>query len=442
MQAESSSLVPPRDRYNLVYIILVMLGVGTVLPWNTFLNAHDYYVNYKLLDTSSVDMKVYRSNFDSFIGLFAAGANLIIQVVNIFYDSEASSLKKRIMLSIGVEMLVILITLILVIVDTTTWPIAFFYVTMVTVAILNMAAGFYQNSSMAVGANLPMKYTNAIVIGMNASGTALALTMIVSLIISSDMKIVSLVYFGSAFVFLIIVWVLYAYLFRNKFYIYHNPQLMTSIPPIAPSSSERLGIFDSLKSEAVLAQSAINPTASKASLRRIFSVFKVCWMQCLNVFLVFWLSLSIFPVIQVSVFSLNGIISPKFFSPVTCFLTFNTTALLGNLLVDWIPRVSPKRLWVPVFLRLLLIPLFLLCNFQPKGRTWPVYIKNDWIYWFLSCLLGTSSGYLSSLGLMYCPHSVSEEDSQVAGMLGGLSLITGIFGGICTSFLWPIIVKL
>jgi equilibrative nucleoside transporter 1/2/3 len=437
---QSGRLVPPEDRYNIVYSILVMLGVGTVLPWNTFLNANDYYVNYKLSDTPTVDMSPYRSNFASFIGMFAAGANLIIQVVNIFYDSGASFLRKRIMLSIGVEMSVILFTLVMVVVDTTTWPITFFYVTMVTVAVLNMAAGFYQNSAMAVSANLPMKYTNAIVIGMNTSGTALALTMIISLLISSDMKIVSLVYFASAFVFLIIVLVLYAYLFRNEFYIYHNPQLLTK----NKNSEDRLGIFDSLKSETVLTQSTLTSSnsSSKADLRRIFKVFQKCWPQCLNIFLTFWLSLSIFPVIQVMVAPLDSIMPIVFFAPVTCFLTFNTTALFGNLLVEWIPRVPPNRLWIPVTLRILLIPLFLFCNFQPlTGRSWSVWIQSDWIYWMLACLLGTSSGYLSSLGLMYAPHSVVEEDSQVAGMLGGLSLITGIFGGICTSFIWPIIVR-
>lgn len=422
-----------------------MLGVGIVLPWNTFLNANDYF-EYKL-SSNATDLSSYRSNFTSFIGLFAAGANLMIQIVNIFYGSSASSLRKRIMIAIVVELVIILLTTILVVVDTSSWSIAFFYVTLTTVAMLNIAGGVFQNSAMAVGANLPMKYTNAIVIGMNVSGTVLALSFIVSLVISSDIKIVSVVFFSSAFVFLVIVLVLYNYLYNNAFYIYHNPQLMTSlspgdIPSAIDSGNNTMGIFDSLKSEAIISQSTVAVTSSKVNLKRIERVFRKCWIQCLNIFLTFWLSLSIFPVVQVRVIPLNGIMPDNFFAPVTCFLTFNTTALLGNILVDYIPKVSPKHLWIPVTLRIILLPVFLMCNFQPgTGRSWAVLIKNDWIYWFLACFMGSSSGYLSSLGLMYAPRSVGEEDCQVAGMLGGLSLITGIFSGMCSSFLWPVLVR-
>ena len=448
MDIDNGSLVPPKDRYNIVYAVLVMLGVGIVLPWNTFLNANDYFVKYKLIDSDSTDLSSYRSNFTSFIGLFAGGANLVIQIVNIFYGSSASSLRKRIMIAIAIELVIILFTTILVVVDTSSWSIAFFYVTLTTVAMLNMAGGVYQNSAMAVAANLPMKYTNAIVIGMNASGTVLALSFIISLVISSDIKIVSVVFFSSAFVFLGIVLVLYNYLYNNAFYIYYNPQLMDSfspsdIPSAIGSGNNTLEIFDSLKSETIMSQStAVVVTSSKVNLKRILGVFRKCWIQCLNIFLTFWLSLAVFPVIQVQVIPLNGIMPDNFFAAVTCFLTFNTTALLGNILVDYIPKVSPKYLWIPVTLRIILLPVFLLCNFQPlTGRSWTVLIKNDWIYWFLSCLMGTSSGYLSSLGLMYAPRSVGEEDCQVAGMLGGLSLITGIFGGMLSSFLWPVLVR-
>lgn len=56
-------------------------------------------------------------------------------------------------------------------------------------------------------------------------------------------------------------------------------------------------------------------------------------------------------------------------------------------------------------MRLALIPLFLYCNYQPLGfiRSMPVLINNDYVFWFLGIILGLSSGYYSSVAMMYAP---------------------------------------
>lgn len=127
---------------------------------------------------------------------------------------------------------------------------------------------------------------------------------------------------------------------------------------------------------------------------------------------------------------------------------------------------QPKKeyLFLPVILRILLIPLFLVCNYQPLNieRILPIYIKNDWIYWAIGTLLGFSSGYLrydrpislvswavvhlflvhfSSLGMMYAPQTVEPQYAQTAGMFAAAMLITGIFTGISSSVVYPTIVS-
>jgi equilibrative nucleoside transporter 1/2/3 len=67
-----------------------------------------------------------------------------------------------------VQAAVLIVTIVLALVDSSSWPVAFFYITMVCVVILNMAAGTYQNLSWATAAKLPMKYTNAVMIGCNS----------------------------------------------------------------------------------------------------------------------------------------------------------------------------------------------------------------------------------------------------------------------------------
>lgn len=57
--------------------------------------------------------------------------------------------------------------------------------------------------------------------------------------------------------------------------------------------------------------------------------------------------------------------------------------LVQRLEYFWI-QPGPRFLWVPVLLRILFIPFFLLCNYQPLGvnRAMGVYIANDWAYWY------------------------------------------------------------
>ena len=74
-------------------------------------------------------------------------------------------------------------------------------------------------------------------------------------------------------------------------------------------------------------------------------------------------------------------------------------------------------------------------------RTLPVLIDNDWAYWIGGVFLGVTSGYYSSLAMMYCPGTVDPQHAATAGMFGAACIITGIFAGINFSLLMPILVK-
>lgn len=71
----------------------------------------------------------------------------------------------------------------------------------------------------------------------------------------------------------------------------------------------------------------------------------------------------------------------------------------------------------------------------------PIYIDNDWAYWAIAVLMGLSSGYLSSLGMMYAPQTVAPQYAVTAGMFAAAMLITGIFVGILTSMVFPHVVS-
>lgn len=78
---------------------------------------------------------------------------------------------------------------------------------------------------------------------------------------------------------------------------------------------------------------------------------------------------------------------------------------LHDILFFFSFQPSPRWLFVPILLRFLFIPFFLLCNYRPSGieRLWPVLIHWDWAYWVGGMLLGLTSGYFSSMAMMFCP---------------------------------------
>ena len=64
-----------------------------------------------------------------------------------------------------VEIIVLIVTIVLAMVETSSWPTPFFYLTIGCVVVLNMANGIYANTVFGLAARLPVKYTGAVVLG-------------------------------------------------------------------------------------------------------------------------------------------------------------------------------------------------------------------------------------------------------------------------------------
>uniref|UniRef100_A0A0R3TZV8 Nucleoside transporter n=1 Tax=Rodentolepis nana TaxID=102285 RepID=A0A0R3TZV8_RODNA len=103
-------------------------------------------------------------------------------------------------------------------------------------------------------------------------------------------------------------------------------------------------------------------------------------------------------------------IAESWFVDITCFFFFNLFALLGCTVTNWIRFPGPRFLWIPVLLRLVFfVPFFLFSNYR-------------------SLVFAFTSGYFSSLGMMYAPISPPER-AGLAGLLASFFLILGVFSG-------------
>lgn len=375
---DAPSAKTPPDRCYAVYFVLCLHGMGILMPWNMFITVNSYFTDYKLNVTLPEGADEYRTNFLSYIGLASQIPSLIFTWLNLFVPI-GGDLTVRIVVSILIEVIVFINTIVLAMLDSSTWPVIFFWVTMASVVVLNMASGVYQNSVYGIAAKLPSNYTNAVIIGSNFSGVLVSLINIATMSVAPSIKTAAIYYFITALFVLLACFDTYFALPLMRFYRYHDKKS-------AKQSSPKTG----------------------ARLRTPYwRIFKGAFCQLLNVYMVFFVTLCLFPNIlaEVRPYDHNFQIPAKYFTPIMCFLTFNVFAMLGSILTFLVRKPGPQWLCVPVWLRLLLIPCFLFCNYLPTGRlrALPILIPHDWVFFALVVYLGLSGGYLSSLGMMYVP---------------------------------------
>ncbi|CAH0401667.1 unnamed protein product [Chilo suppressalis] len=417
LKGVAMDLAPPKDKWNIIYIILIIHGLGTLIAWNMFITAKDYFVKYKLVNAGE-----YAENYLSYVGWAAQVPNCVFNWMNIFVPLRGS-LTTRIVWSLILEVAIFVLTVILAMLDSSQWPGVFFWLTMASVFSLNALNAIFQNSVYGVAARLPPKYTGAVVLGSNVCGTIVVFMSWTSELFDSR-RTSAIYYFITGIFVLLLCFDTYFALPLNRFYRYH----------------------DTLQQRTLLvnpALAATNQTIGPARTRIPYgTLFAQAWVQLYNIFIVFFVSLAVFPAIHSDIEPIQeGFLGGKFVL-MTCYLTFNVTAMFGNVTANIWQFPSKKWLWVFTTLRILLIPFFLMCNYKPTIRTLPVWVTNDWVYWGVAALLGWSSGHGSSLGMMYVSSTVAPEHAATAGMIGAATLVTGIMSGLLFTRLGPALVTL
>ena len=84
---------------------------------------------------------------------------------NTFQLCFSDNLAPRIVWTMLLEILIMILTIVLAMVATSHWSSPFFYLTLASVILINMANGVYQNTVYGLAARLPVKYTGAVVLG-------------------------------------------------------------------------------------------------------------------------------------------------------------------------------------------------------------------------------------------------------------------------------------
>ncbi|CAI2358146.1 unnamed protein product [Caenorhabditis sp. 36 PRJEB53466] len=410
----------PKDKGNLVFLIILLNGIGTLMPWNMLITiSYDYFESYKMLANSTIDMETgkvsgtpttFSSNFQSFQTIASQVPNLLLNLLNIFIVVKGG-LASRITVGLSIVAVCVVTTMGFIYVDTNSWLTLFFVLTIVTIIVLNGANGVYQNSIFGLASELPFKYTNAVIIGNNLCGTFVTLLSMTTKAMTKNILDRSFAYFSIALVTLGLCLFSFLILQKQRFYQFYSTR-------------------------AARQRSKNEESSEGKGFATYVATFKEAFPQLVNVFLVFFVTLSIFPGVMMYIKdekkggTYDFPLPKNYFMDVTTFLQFNVFAFIGSIVAGKKQWPAPNRLWIPVYLRLLYIPFFAFCNYLPETRTLPVLFESTWLFVIVGATMSFGSGYFSGLAMMYSSQTVDASRAQVAGMMAGFFLISGIVSGL------------
>ncbi|KAB1270965.1 Equilibrative nucleoside transporter 3 [Camelus dromedarius] len=470
----------PKDRFHGAYIIFFSLGIGSLLPWNFFITAREYWIfklsncsgpatgeepkgsdilaepahglascstleaqvsslvlpldsgpGFQAVITSTASSLLCLQNyFESYLAVASTVPSVLCLVVNFLLVNRVP-IHVRVLASLTVMLAIFVVMTVLVKVDTSSWTHSFFAVTIICMAILSGTSIIFSSSVFGMTGSFPMRNSQALISGGAMGGTVSAVASLLDLAASSDVTDSALAFFLTADVFLALCVGLYLLLPRLEYARYY----MRPVWPAVFSGDEQMP-QDSANPPLVVPGSSDSPTPP---LRPILK--KTAGLGFCIIYLLFITSL-IFPAISTNIESLNkGSGSPwttKFFVPLTTFLLYNFADLCGRQITAWIQVPGPKSKVLPglVLLRTGLVPLFIFCNYQPRVHLQTVVFQSDVYPVLFTSLLGLSNGYLSTLALIYGPKIVPRELAEATGVVMTFYLCLGlVLGSACSTLL-------
>ena len=414
-------------RYKLAYIVFYLLGINTLIPWSFFITADDYWMykfrevhenstrNYSLNHAENLEKRTdLQASFTSYLSVASALPNTFFLIINAFI-SKRISLRLRMVGSQCIILVLFILTTALVKIDTDKWQDAFLIITLTTVALVNAASAIFGGSLMGIVGRFSPSYITAMSSGQALGGIFTAITEICSLWIGASPVLSGLVYFiiGDAVLFLSLI--AYIVLEKAAFFKYH---MLEKLP-------ENVETNFSITGEVTF------PQGTTVSYTRIV---KRIWHYGVSVFLVFFITLSVYPAVTVLVESQykgKGYAwSDIYFVPVVTYLIFSAGDYIGRILsgiLQW-PKNKPWQVMLLSLMRVIFVPALLFCNAQPRHHL-PVYIHNDLYYILITIAFAVTNGYLCNLTFILTPTVVESQEREIASAMMGAFLGLGLIAG-------------
>uniref|UniRef100_A0A673IK87 Solute carrier family 29 member 2 n=1 Tax=Sinocyclocheilus rhinocerous TaxID=307959 RepID=A0A673IK87_9TELE len=174
----------------LVAVIFFLLGMGTLLPWNFFITAMNYFTDRLKNGTNSTQPDTYM--FGNMSVLLAQLPLLLFTLLNSFLYQHIAE-KMRIAGSMVFILLLFILTAILVKVKMDQDH--FFSITMATIWFINMFGAVLQGGLFGLVGKLPPRFNSLFMSGQAVAGIFSGIAMLLSNIFETDSESAALGYF-------------------------------------------------------------------------------------------------------------------------------------------------------------------------------------------------------------------------------------------------------
>lgn len=397
----------PNDKYNFSYTVFYLLGMTTLLPWNFFLTAEEYWL-YKFRDVfsnSTNGLTPLQSSFISNLTVSAAVPNTLFLILNAVFGHKIA-LKYRMVGSLAFVLMFFIVTTVLVEVNTDSWQKEFFVFSLSSVVMINMAAATLSSALYGISSLFPCEYVTAVSGGQALGGVFAALCEIMSLSIGTSAETTALIYFMIGNMVLLVSIIAYVIVSKTAFFKHYTIDNLIAPPSVAVTPSS---FTDTLHTPNVIV------------------VLRKMWINGVAECIVFVVSLCIYPSCTVLISSQYRPRNNIYFVPVVNFLIFNSGDYLGRILsgiIAW-PHNRPLLVAALSLLRVVFVPAFFFCGLRPIHNL-PGIIHADYVFIILMCLFSLSNGYLANVAFICMPNTVENYEKEMASSIMAAFLGIGL----------------
>jgi equilibrative nucleoside transporter 1/2/3 len=440
-----------------VFSIFFILGIGSLLPWNFFINAQQYFM-YKLRnvnisgDDAWLNYTLFSDNqksYESYVEVAAMVPAILFMLLNVLM-SKLIIVEKRIIVALCTMVVMFILTVTWTKIDTDSWQNLFFIVSLLSVAIMNAASAVLQGGSCGLASFFPKKYMQTLMAGQGLGGVLASIASIVTISLGSTPVESGFSYFLVALSVLVLSLIAFLILTHCDYYRYHltgslqySSLVVSVLPTHHVSDVSPVCDVSDVSDDGIEVKNEILPHSEQSYCSTLITVFKLVWVEGLSAWFVFTVTLSCFPALTSAIQSVSSSHPSQwtsvYFVPVSCFLLFNLSDFIGRSvsgLVQWPTESNRLLLALLCLLRVAFIPLFLLCNVNLPYRHIPSVIQTDVVPIVAESLLGLTNGYLSTLSMMYAPRRVNiGPQVETAGALMSFFLALGLGTGALVSVL-------
>ncbi|CAD5188010.1 unnamed protein product [Musa acuminata subsp. malaccensis] len=392
----------PKDVFHVAYAVYFTLGAGFLLPWNAFITAVDYF-SY-LYPDAPVD-RVFSVSYMLTCLLF------LLVIVGWAHLSSAP-LRINAGLALFVVSLLIVPVMDAAYVRGVRGLYASYDVTVGAVVLSGIADALVQGGVIGSAGELPERYMQAVVAGTAASGVLVSALRVITKAIypqdDSGLRKSANLYFIVSIVVMAICIVCYNIADRLPVVQYYKDIKVQAMKEERNEKGPKSG------------------SAWRSTLWHI--VGRIKWSG-FGISLIYIVTLSIFP----------GYITEDVHSdvlkdwyPIILIAGYNVFDLVGKSLTAVYLLENTNVAVACCVGRLLFYPLFLGCLHGPK------FFRTEIPVTILTCLLGLTNGYLTSVLMILAPKSVPIQHSETAGIVIVLFLVIGLAAGSIVSWFWVV----